>query len=343
MSTIVFADDGIPFDGLSLREGPLGGAETAAISLLEALAARGHRVIACTKGRPMTHNGVIWQEIAAGIPDSADLYIANRGHRLIGRCPRARRRAFWLHNPAGYVLKPRYLLRFIRWRPVLVFLGPHHAATLPAWVPGRRRIIPYGLAETFRTADPGDEAPRPPRAVFTSNPLRGLDWLMDLWQRDIRPQVPGAELHLYCGAGVYRGGADHHGGQIRAVLDAADRAAPAGIRRHDPVGKAELVDIFRGSRVMLYRGDVGETFCLALAEAQALGVPCVVRPIGSVAERVIDGVTGHVADSDAAFAAHAVRLLRDDGLWLAQRRAALATQRARGWDAAAADWETLLA
>ncbi len=57
------------------------------------------------------------------------------------------------------------------------------------------------------------------------------------------------------------------------------------------------------ARVMLYRGDPGETFCLALAEAQAMGVPAVVTPLGSVGERVVDGVSGRVATSDDDFAA----------------------------------------
>ena len=31
---------------------------------------------------------------------TADLYIANRGHRVLGLCRDARRVAFWVHNPA---------------------------------------------------------------------------------------------------------------------------------------------------------------------------------------------------------------------------------------------------
>ncbi len=64
-----------------------------------------------------------------------------------------------------------------------------------------------------------------------------------------------------------------------------------------------LVAALEGARVMLYRGDEGETFCLALAEAQALGVPAVVQKLGAVVERVIDGVTGTIAGDDEAFVA----------------------------------------
>jgi glycosyltransferase involved in cell wall biosynthesis len=93
---------------------------------------------------------------------------------------------------------------------------------------------------------------------------------------------------------------------------------------------------------MLYRGDPGETFCLALGEAQAMGVPCVVQPIGSVGERVRHGETGFVEPDDAAFAARSIALLTDDALWRRQHTAALAGQRSFGWPEAAAAWESLI-
>ncbi len=71
----------------------------------------------------------------------------------------------------------------------------------------------------------------------------------------------------------------------------------------------------------------GEAFCTALAEAQSIGLPVVVQPVGMVAERVVDGVTGMVAADDAAFAAAAIRLLRDDERWRRFHKEALARQR----------------
>ena len=196
-AVIVMADDGVPFDGASLETGPLGGAETSFIGLAEGLAARGHHVLAFTTGaRMLDHRGVAWAPLSNGLPDRADLYIANRGHRLIAGLRRAQRRAFWLHNPAGYVLKPRYLMPLFQVRPTVVFLGEFHASTLPSWVrSGPRVTIPYGITECFRTLP--ERAPPPPRAVFTSNPLRRLDWVLDRWAEGIRPRVPDAELHVY--------------------------------------------------------------------------------------------------------------------------------------------------
>jgi glycosyltransferase involved in cell wall biosynthesis len=338
---IVMADDGIAFDGRTPERAPLGGAEGAFVSLAEAFAARGHRVRARNKcAAAFSYKGVEWAPLAEGLPERADLYIANRGNRLIGKIG-ARREVFWIHNPGRYLAKPRYVLALLRHRPVIVTLGPHHAATVPRWMPsGGRASIPYGLAETFRTPRP-PRAPPPPRAIFTSNPLRGLDWLLALWESRIHPALPAAELHLYSGPAVYGAVGDAKTDAMAAVLARADALAGKGVRRHAPLPRADLVNALEASRAMLYRGDEGETFCLAVAEAQAVGVPAVVQRLGAVSERVINGETGAVASDDGEFAAAAIALLADDALWRRRHEAALARQKGSSWDEAAAQFEAL--
>jgi len=342
MAHVVMADDGIAFDGATAEAGPLGGAETAFVALAEALAGRGHRVEARSNCHaPLCHNGVAWAPLASGAPDECDLYIGNRGHRVIGLAPEAKRRLFWLHNPAGYLRKPRFLWRLARYQPTLVTTGLYHASTVPRSVILRGlEIIPYGILDAFRHAELR-EAP-PPRAVFTSNPLRGLDWLLDLWAGRIRPAVPQAELHIFAGPTVYRGVAAESAERMQTVLARAEDMQAHGVRRHTPVGRQALALMLAGARVMLYRGDPGETFCLALAEAQAMGVPAVVQPRGSVVERVIDRVTGHITADEDSFANAAIALLRDDDLWRRFHAEALARQRGQSWDEIAAQFETLI-
>ncbi len=343
MADVVMADDGIAFDGRTAAAGPLGGAETAFVALAEALAARGHQVRARSHCRaPLNHKGVGWAPLGDGVPQSCDLYIGNRGHRVIGLAPRARRRLFWLHNPARYLKKPRLLWPLLRYRPTLVVSGPYHAQTVPGWVPrGGLEIIPYGVLDRFRRA--AEREPPPPHAIFTSNPLRGLDWLLDVWEAHIAPAVPGAELHIYAGPAVYGGASGNAAQRMAAVLARADALHAHGVRCHKPAGREELAQALAGARAMLYRGDPGETFCLALAEAQAMGVPAVVQPIGSVGERIVDGKTGRIAASDDDFVEAAVALLRDDDLWRRWHQGALATQRGLSWDAVAARYEALIA
>ena len=247
----------------------------------------------------------------------------------------------WLHNPAFYLKKPRNLWRLAWYRPTLVVTGGYHAATIPRWLPcGGCEIIPYGVLDRFRTAPPRE--PPPPRAIYTSNPLRGLDWLLDLWVEHIRPAIPAAELHIYAGGAVYGLTGTLRARRMEEVLARADALVASGVRRFAPVGRKALATALSGARVMLYRGDPGETFCLALAEAQAMGVPAVVQSLGSTPERVIDGVTGRAAANDDDFVAAAVALLRDDGLWQRWHLAALERQRGLSWDAVGARFEALI-
>ncbi len=342
MARVIMADDGIAFDGAMARTGPLGGAETAFVALAEALAGRGHRVDARSNCRAkLRHAGVDWAPLASGVPDACDLYIGNRGHRVIGLVAHTGRRLFWLHNPAQYLRKPRNAWRLAWYRPTLIATGAYHAGTIPSWLLcGGRMVIPYGVLDRFRHAV--QREPPPPRALFTSNPLRGLDWLLDLWVARIRPAVPGAELHIYAGPAVYGQAGGDPARRMEAVLARAESLAEAGVRRHLPVGRKALAQVLNEARVMLYRGDPGETFCLALAEAQAMGVPAVVQPLGSVVERIVDGETGRVAPDDDRFVAAAIAGLSDDTLWRRWHLAALATQRGLSWDAVAARFEALL-
>jgi glycosyltransferase involved in cell wall biosynthesis len=284
MAYVVMADDGIAFDGAMAAKAPLGGAETAFVALAEALAGRGHRVEVRNRCRAaLAWHDVSWMPLTLEVPSTCDLYIGNRGHRVIGLVRRAGRRLFWLHNPASYLKKPRNLWRLALYRPILIVTGAYHASTIPRWLPsGGHRIIPYGVQGLFRRAAP--RRPPGPRAIFTSNPLRGLDWLLDLWVARIAPAVPGAELHIYAGAAIYGTAAAGQAGRMEKILSRADRLTGCGVRRFAPVGRDALAAALAGARVMLYRGDPGETFCLALAEAQAMGVPAVVTRLGAVAE-----------------------------------------------------------
>lgn len=315
---IVLANEGPRIEAEAIGTRPLGGVETAVALLAQAFAGRGHDLRLHFEGE------------TAPLPDRADLVIAARVPRLFRELPRGRR-VLWLHNPARYLRKPRHALPLLRARPVLITLGPHHAATLPWWLPGRREQIPLAVAPPFDAPAPERTAPAPV-AVFTSNPTRGLDELAAFW-----PRIGLGELHAYSGAATY-------GGDARLAERAAPilaQAAAQGVQVLAPLPRAELRERLMAARCMLYPGDAGETFCLALAEAQAVGLPCVVMDRGAVAERILDGVTGIVARDAAQFVEAARRLLTDDAAWLAMHRAALARGPGPSWPDIAARFEVL--
>lgn len=343
MAHIVMADDGIRFDGRTLDERPLGGAETSFIELANALSARGHRVEVFNNcEQAQSYRGVLWSPLDQALTAKADMYIANRNAALLRHVPQARRRIFWIHNPAGYLLKFRHQFWLARTRPTIIFSGESHNSTYPSWaMSGSRTIIPYGVSDIFRHASLVKTAP-PPRAIFTSNPLRSLDWILDLWERLIIPAVPAAELHVFAGAATYGAAGAAKSALMTPILERARSLAQKGVVLREPVPKAVLVRELAAARVLLYRGDIGETFCSAIAEAQAMGVPAVLEDIACMKERVREGETGFVVHGADEFATRAIQLLTDDGLWRVHHETCLAFQRGFGWNDAAAAFEALL-
>ena len=335
---IALATEGPRLGPAALAERPIGGVETAFALLAAAFLARGHTLdLRAGTDPPETRDGLPWRPLAPGGPP-ADLVIANRLPRLFRALPPGRR-VLWLHTPGGYLRQPRHLLPLLAARPRLVTLGPSHSASLPRLLPFRPVEIPLALAPPFDAATPA-RPPPPPVAVFTSNPLRGLDWLLDLWTARIHPAVPGAELHLYGGAATY-GGDARLSARAAPVLARAASLAAEGVRLCAPLPRPALAARLREARLMLYRGDPGETFCLALAEAQSLGLPAVVTPLGAVPERIAEGETGHSAASDEDFAASAIRLLTNDAAWTRLHHGALARGPGPSWSDIAARFEAL--
>ncbi|MFC5287021.1 glycosyltransferase family 4 protein [Actinokineospora guangxiensis] len=88
---------------------------------------------------------------------------------------------------------------------------------------------------------------------------------------------------------------------------------------------------------------VKEGWGIAIVEAAAHGVPSVAyRAAGGVAESIVEGETGLLADDYAEFAAHAERLLAERGERLALGRAGQVRARGMHWDNTVAGFESAL-
>lgn len=81
-----------------------------------------------------------------------------------------------------------------------------------------------------------------------------------------------------------------------------------------PVGARDPVDFLADIDVFVYRSDVTETWCRAVTEAMAAGLPCVADGKGGIAEQIEDGVTGFLCDSDAQFVDRLRLLVRNPAL-----------------------------
>ncbi len=341
MATIVIADNTKHYDGRYLETHPLGGTESSVIRCARELVRRGHSVTVYTNcDGPIEHDGVSWRPLSGERPATCDVYVAVVHPKLLGFVRRPKRRVLWVLWPSSQLRHYKKIWRMWIYRPLPILMSEYQVKTYSPFLPRRNphTIIHLALPDDVRGHSPLPQAPER-QAIFASNPFRNLKQLVEIWASSILPRVPDAVLNVY-GVHMLREGEDAWHTWAGVVLPTGmPDHVKASVRIHPSATRQQLIAAMRESRVMLYLGNKDEAFCLSLAEAQALGVPCVVAPVACLPERVVDGVTGfHQADPEA-FADSAVSLLTDDPLWRRQHEAALARQQGLDWAEYAARFE----
>ncbi|MBK5959558.1 glycosyl transferase family 1 [Rhodoplanes elegans] len=344
MAEIIIADTTRQYDGTHLETQPLGGTESSVIRLARELARRRHAVTVYTNcTTPVEDHGVMWRPIAGARPETCDLYVACQHPRLLRFVKRPKRRAIWVLWQPNHLKHYKQIGRVWWYRPVPVLQSLHQVTIYSPFLPRRdpQILIPLGLPEDVRGHAPL-KAPPPRRAIFASNPQRNLGRLVEIWADKVLPRVPDAVLDVY-GVHDIPPGTNAWDVWSGTLLPANQPAhVRASVVVHPSATREGLIEAMRGSRVLVYLSHKVEAFCLAVAEAQALGVPAVVAPVAAVPERVLDGITGfHEADPDR-FAERTVALLTDDALWRRQHEAAIRHQQGISWSEYAGRFEAAL-
>ncbi len=294
----------------------LGGTEQAVFGLSAALAASGDRV------RLM--HGELGKAAVAG----ADRVVAINDATLLSAGGVARN-FVWFHNEVELLRETRRgrMGALLRRRPMAVFIGREQERLASRLFPfSGRAVIPYGLNARVLAAQVADSPPGP-HAIFTSQAYRGLREVMDMWRRQVAPAAPGARFTAFIADGD--------------VAKFAALATAPGMIVRGRVPNDAVLENLRGARVWLAPGHRSETFCMAAAEAVAMGVPIVTLGLGSLAERVRDGVDGFVCRDFGEMAARTRTLLTNDGVWQRMHDAGVAGRAGRSWAAAAAAWQSL--
>jgi glycosyltransferase involved in cell wall biosynthesis len=344
MATIIIGDKTLGYDGRDLEKRPLGRTESSVIQLARELARRRHDVTVYTNcDRPVEHEGVRWKPLSETPPTTCNLYIAVHQPELLGFVKRPERRAIWVIWPVNQLKHYKKVWRSWWYRPVPVLISLHQAHMYSPFLPRRdpHIVIPHGLPDDVRGHPPLQNAPLR-RAIFTSRPTLHLRELVEIWAARVLPRVPDAALDVY-GVHDLQPGQDAWQTWQGSYLPAGvPLQVKQSVQVHTTVSRKALIEAIRSSRVLLYLGHKAEAFCLAVAEAQALGVPAVVGPVAAVPERVIDGVTGFHRADPQQFAEAAVAILTDDGLWHRQHQAALRHRQGISWSEAAGRFEAAL-
>lgn len=299
----------------------LGGSETAAVRLAQALSEQGWIVTVYGQVEQGCHQDVVYRSHETFDPlTPRDVVISSRLPELFDRPVRARKTLLWMHDTdCGHRLTEQ---RASHIDHALVLSGwqARHVAEAYPFLESKIVQIRNGLDLTCYTAN-GTVPDRKRRVVYTSSPDRGLDLLLEMWP-DIRRRVKGATLE-FAYAPVYFKIAelDPTVGQFAARIDKL--ANQRGVKSLGSLSQPQVADLLRSSMVWCCPSfntphDVPfyETSCIGAMEAQAAGCAVVASNWGALPETVKVGALIDAEPKSEAwrrcFVDAVVRALTDD-------------------------------
>lgn len=353
-----------PWSPLSIRNGGIGGSETALVQVATRLAADGYKVKVYSSSEPGLIGGVLYRPFTAWDPtENVDLLVVSRRPDLFDNPLGAKTTALWCHDHSYESLtaeraeKIDHIVCLSDWQR-------DRFARLYPFAADRLTIIRNGISYIDLDGTPRYTkaacgfAKRKLRAVYSSSADRGLDVLLDLWPR-IRARAPKAELHVFYGFNVLDKVA-----AVNPQLAAFKQAIlgkvaelggeTGGIHLRGRVGQAELADEMQQARVLTYPTAFLETSCITAMEAKAAGLPIVTSDLGALHETAAgqtllpwaaDETGPHNRDEgyQDAFVDAVVAMLTDKAAWQPAHDEALRGAETLDWSRVIPQWAELAA
>ena len=272
-----------PLAGGMLETQGAGGLETSYIELPKALAAQGQQVtVLCRCEEAHVSGGVFFLPFTEPAPDwlRPDIVVASRWFEKFALDAQ---RIVWLHDawfadlPVGTWEQARHVVVASPWHR-------HYVAQRAGPMVARKtRVIPLGI---HKAQFAGLQVKRRPhQLIYSSNPDRGLQALVDVWPR-IVDAVPDVNLVITYGWEGLLTWSDSQewGAQQMATHDRlVDWAEQAGnVQFTGRLPKHELYRRMAESAICAYPNNFFETFCITALESQAAGVPMVTSALGAL-------------------------------------------------------------
>lgn len=323
----------------------LGGSETAAVRLADALAALGWVVTVYGDIEQGCHGQVVYRHHETFDPlQHRDVVISSRLPELFDRPVAARKKLLWMHDTD---CGDRLTWERVKHIDHILTLSAWHTEHVQRLYPSDYwpKIVQIRNGIDFEHFTPNGKVPkRQRRVLYTSSPDRGLDLLLEMWPQ-VRKRVPRATLEfayapVYFKVAEERPEVAEHQQRIEKLAD------QPGVKALGSLSQPALAELMRSSLVWCAPSyntphDVPfyETSCIGAMEAQAAGCHVVASSWGALTETV---KVGALVDAEpksgpwkTQFVDAIVRGLRDAGTQKEAQTKGPKAVAGMGWDGVA--------
>lgn len=292
-----------PWHPSDIEQKGLGGSETAAIRLAEAMSDQGF--IVTVYGEMSTQSA--WKQVSFRSHEVFDpmdkrfMVISSRRPQIFDRKINAEYSVLWVHDTDYGDEITRERMEKVDAIMVLSEWHKDHWLNTYGWPDATVYVTRNGIEPSyFDTIN--DNNRQWNRAMYSSSPDRGLDLILEMWP-EVRKHVPDAELY-YCYSDVYDKVADVDpavGAFRERVRKLADQEGVFNLGSLDQrtlakeMGKSNIW--LAPSYNTLSKSPFYETFCIGAVEAAAAGCQLIMSNWGALPERAGTALFASVLDS----------------------------------------------
>lgn len=286
-----------PWTPENLKNGGIGGSETAVIELSSRLVEKGYRVTVYNRNESEWEefDGVKYKNFYEfDTRDKFNVLWVWRIPELFDHNIDAKFAFLDAHdtmNPNDFTEK-----RLNKIDKILV-KTKYHRSLYPKVSDDKFEIVGNGIdLDRFK----GEAEKEPYRFMYSSTPNRGLDIILEhIWPKIIK-EIPEAELHVYYGWKTFYEIEKNNPAQMAWMKKVQEMMNQPGVIDHGRVSQTELAKDMLKSSYWLYPTDFPEIHCITACEMQAAGVYSITSGYAALEETQKSGLKlkGNVRDKD---------------------------------------------
>lgn len=325
--------------GESVRQGGIGGSETAVIHIAEELAKRGKKVVVYNRcdasSEGVTVNNVLYRNYwEFNRLDEFSVLWAWRMPSLADYDIKARKFIVDVHDVmAPESFSPERLKRIDH-----VFVKTEYHKSLFPNIPDEKFVVIGNGIDLTRFDEVVEKEPA--RIIYTSTQNRGLETILDWWP-DIKKAVPKAELHVFYGWNTFYEFNKDNPERMAWMKSMQEKMAQDGITDHGRQDQVTLAKEMLKSSVWLYPTTFPEIFCITLIEMMAAKVYPITSGFAALGELQCSGVQIPVENKEK-YIAELVNAIENPDLLEKDIEKGVDYVKSCSWELVTNKWESVL-
>ena len=312
----VFLENSIDFTSSSLNLKAIDSFQRGLIHFCKELVKRGHSVsVFNSTSINKSEDGIDWMHFSeiSNLSDDPDVFIICNDTDFLDITINAKLKLFWINSNINILNYKNILVSLLKNKFILLYNSDSLVSSLPhnfKYIPKIKFEI--GVNNSFFNNQNFNI--NNCNALVTTHPLKGLDWLLDIWINIISLKIPWAEMHIYSHI-LYKKSfvKDIKINNLKLKLL---KYKNNGIHIKKPERENDFIQTLSNYRVHINPSNDISILPFSIIESQARGLPIVSRENNVIFDYVYHNETGFITNDPNNFANKIIDLLTDNSFFL---------------------------